>query len=221
MVGNETLRRILIGDLRRKEQVLCFMFTSFILLVSSLTLFHHHVCCIPALFCHLHGPACAYTLHATRCTAWCDGVHNEDSEKYLDKLIQFLQFLAPDSLQIDKSIRDSLLDLKLSAQHGNTNAATVSVVATDQILNGKSSGGEIDSSERGSSDGSTLQFFVFIWQIFMSIVLIFFVVSLVQHFAQYYQSILDAVRSHIVPLCVNCIVCCVAPLIGKVFLSLF
>ena len=108
------------------------------------------------------------------------------SEKYLDKLIKFLQYLAPDSLDIDKFIHDTLHDLKLSAKHGNS---AVSATSTE------SSSTDKQGSAAGSADnsGSVLETFVFLWQIFMLVVLAFFVISLMQHSAQYYQSILDAV----------------------------
>ena len=102
------------------------------------------------------------------------------SEKYLDKLIKFLQYLAPDSLDIDKFIHDTLHDLKLSAKHGNSAVSATSKESSS-------------TDKQGSATGSVLDTFVFLWQIFMLVVLAFFVISLMQHSAQYYQSILDAV----------------------------
>ena len=104
------------------------------------------------------------------------------SEEYLESLISFLQFLTPDSLQLDKSIHDTLHDLQHSAREAHSNDASEQA---DAASNG--------NSEEGS-DGHALKTLLFMWQLLMIIILLYFTFSLIQHFARYYQSILDTVR---------------------------
>lgn len=93
------------------------------------------------------------------------------SEEHLDTLIQVLQRITPDALHLDKYIHDTLKELKKSTLGEN---------------------GAIAAGESRKVDSSALKSFMLVWQVFMTIVLIYFVLSCVQHFAQYYQSVLDS-----------------------------
>ena len=120
---------------------------------------------------------------------WCPFIYLPTSDEHLETLIGMLQFLAPDSLQIDKSIHDGLQDLKLSAHHTTATSASIHSPGADSNAPTALAGG----GEGKEAPHSTVQTFMFVWQMFMILFLVFFAVSLIQHFAQYYQSILDAV----------------------------
>lgn len=132
------------------------------------------------------------------------------SEKYLHMLIEVLQYLAPDSLQIDKSIHDTLHDLKLAAHHSNTATASSTLASDVSALAPK--GSTSSPAVAAEASGGALETFLFLWQMLMMTVLAFFVISLIQHFAQYYQSTIDAVRypsKHctVATMCFICISC--------------
>lgn len=95
------------------------------------------------------------------------------SEHHLDLLIEFLQYLAPDALNVDKTIKDSLLDARDSFQ-----ALT------------KSSGDEETPAGPGKSSA-----FFFYWQMFTGCLFVLFTLSCVSHCAQFYQMNIDNEQS--------------------------
>ena len=90
-------------------------------------------------------------------------------------MIQFLQFLAPDSLQIDQAIREVIEDGRASFHKLDKNAAP-------------------KTPSKHSGLGMALMMY---WQIFMSLLLLSFFLSCISQFAQYYQLTLDQQESEL------------------------
>lgn len=86
----------------------------------------------------------------------------------MERIILFLQQLCPDSLQFDHYIRQIIVESRESF-HRNVKGATEETV---------------ESSAAATS-------FMFWWQIFMTSLLAAFFLSLISHFAQYYQMTID------------------------------
>lgn len=94
---------------------------------------------------------------------------NTHSEQYMERIIVFLQQICPDSLQIDHYIRQIITESRESF-HRNVKGAA-------------------EEEQVKSSEAATT--FMFWWQIFMTSLLTAFFLSLISHFAQYYQMTLD------------------------------
>lgn len=90
----------------------------------------------------------------------------------MERIIVFLQQLCPDNLQLDMHIRQIITESRESFHRK----------VTDQ-----------QSEDESSALSST---FMFWWQIFMMCVLTLFFLSLVSHFAQYYQMTIDQADSN-------------------------
>lgn len=99
------------------------------------------------------------------------------NEKYLEWLVRYLQYLAPDSWRIDHTIRVVLEDCRKSFQ------SKVNTAVTDVIDN---NGDESDAAKA----------FLLYWQIFMSVLLMTFFLSCVSQFAQHYQLTIDTEESN-------------------------
>lgn len=89
----------------------------------------------------------------------------------MDRLVGVLQDLIPDSLNLDEAVKTAFHDIR-SSSHGS-----VAAVRSD------------DKSEKA---GITLSF---LWQCMMTIILCFFLISCIQQFSQFYQTMLDGLES--------------------------
>lgn len=98
------------------------------------------------------------------------------SEKYLELLIQLLQYLAPDGLNIDQLIRQVLEEGKASFES-------------------MSKGGNNTSARSRSGQSTPGAVFFFYWQMVMGGLLLAFLLSCISPLAQYYQLTLDSVIS--------------------------
>jgi hypothetical protein len=98
------------------------------------------------------------------------------SEKYLQMLINLLQYLTPDSLQIDEIIREVLEEGRASFQN----------------LEKKGAGPEI-IKKSSQSIASKIALY---WQLFMGMLLFSFFLSCISQFAQFYQMSLDQIESN-------------------------
>jgi hypothetical protein len=116
----------------------------------------------------------------------------------MERIIVFLQNICPDSLQLDQSIRQLLTESRESF-HRNARGDTI----------------ESESSPLAAT-------MMFWWQIFMTSVLTMFFLSLISHFAQYYQVTLDQEDSNILrrrlPHNVRCKI--ISPISGRLRLPL-
>ena len=95
------------------------------------------------------------------------------SEKYVQMLIQTLQYLAPDNWNIDGVIKEILEDMRASFQNYQSTKA--------------------NDDKKGSYSAST---FLFWWQLFMGLLLFSFFVSCISQFAQHYQFLIDTEESN-------------------------
>eukprot|EP01039_Chlorochromonas_danica_P006839 gene6839-7559_t len=100
------------------------------------------------------------------------------SEEHLEMLISLLQYLVPDKLELDHTIREILEDSRQSFQ--------------SKILAKNST--EINTTELDARNSA--QTFAFWWQLFTGCLLTFFLLSCLSHFAQYYQLMIDRDDSH-------------------------
>ncbi len=95
------------------------------------------------------------------------------SEKYLEMLIQVLQYLTPDYLQCDRIIREVLEEGRASF-HENLSR-----------MEGK------ELKKKQTEGQQYAMIFMFWWQLFMFIILMSFLLSCISQFAQYHQMTID------------------------------
>mmetsp|Transcript_1119 Transcript_1119/g.1799 ORF Transcript_1119/g.1799 Transcript_1119/m.1799 type:complete len:573 (-) Transcript_1119:138-1856(-) len=97
------------------------------------------------------------------------------SERYLEVFIRTLQRLVPDHFHLDTYIREALEEFQESSQREMQ----------------KQEMGEPTSAPSAQSHSALSH----IWSIMMTIILIYFSLSCVQHFAQFYQAMIDKDKS--------------------------
>ena len=107
----------------------------------------------------------------------CTSLNKQCSEHYLELLIQSMQYLAPDSLQIDQMIREAMEEGRESFKK-NVDKDTAAVAAAAAAA----------SSSAAVSAG---ELFMFYWQMLMASLLLAFALSCISHFAQFHQMLLD------------------------------
>ena len=90
----------------------------------------------------------------------------------MERLILVLQDLIPDSLGLDEAVRTAFEDIR-SNSHSAVAAA--------------------HSADRAEKSGGIT--FSFLWSTMMTIILCFFLISCIQQFAQFYQTMLDGLES--------------------------
>ena len=95
-------------------------------------------------------------------------------EEYMKMFIELLQYLTPDSFQVDEAIRDVLEEGRASFQQNQD--------------------GIVKQSE--NNEPSLAANIMFYWQLFMAILLLSFAASCISQFAQYYQMTLDHEESN-------------------------
>lgn len=104
------------------------------------------------------------------------------SEEHLNELIWGLQKITPDHLHLDEFIRDALEDIREQSHAGiRTHDAT----QNDHII----SGGRVSTSDHALHHSNVLAY----WSMLMTCVLLYFTLSCVEQFAQFYQATIDKV----------------------------
>lgn len=104
------------------------------------------------------------------------------SEKYLEIVIRTLQSIVPDSFHLDTFIREALEDFQDSSQKElKKQQADASAVNSGES--------PPETTHHGHSTLANL------WSTFLACILIYFTLSCVQHFAQFYQAMLDKEKS--------------------------
>lgn len=97
--------------------------------------------------------------------------------------IRVIQYLIPDSLNLDESIRDAFEEGRIGFQN-----------LAKKGIDGNSEATE--AASKGSDGHSAGEIFLFWWQIFMLTLLAVFFLSCVSHFAQHYQLTIDQEESN-------------------------
>eukprot|EP00602_Paraphysomonas_sp_CaronLab_P011099 CAMPEP_0185023178 /NCGR_PEP_ID=MMETSP1103-20130426/5863_1 /TAXON_ID=36769 /ORGANISM="Paraphysomonas bandaiensis, Strain Caron Lab Isolate" /LENGTH=571 /DNA_ID=CAMNT_0027555635 /DNA_START=68 /DNA_END=1783 /DNA_ORIENTATION=+ len=97
------------------------------------------------------------------------------SERYLEVFIRTLQRLVPDGLHLDAYIREALEEFQESSQ---------------REIQQQEGGEEVNTH---SSHGHSA--LAHAWSILMTVILVYFSLSCVQHFAQFYQAMIDKEKS--------------------------
>jgi hypothetical protein len=97
---------------------------------------------------------------------WFLTIHFRDSEKYVEWLIQTLQYFTPDKFQLDVYIREVIEDGRESFRNKALNVA-------------------VTTEKRSPTN------FFFYWHLFMGLLLLVFLMSCISQFAQHYQMTID------------------------------
>ena len=96
------------------------------------------------------------------------------SERHLESFIHLIQSVVPDRFNLDIWVRKTLEDFKRKSHE---------VMRSGEI------------SEEQKSDGSELLSFSFLWGAMMTTILAFFLMSCIQQFAQFYQTMKNNIES--------------------------
>lgn len=111
----------------------------------------------------------------------------ECSDKHLESFITFIQSIIPDSFNMDHIIREIIEDIKSTSHHTAINGGDEKHVSSS-------------CESPPSSSSSPKAIFLQIWGSFMTIILVCFIFSCVQQFAQYYQFVMDSQKSEMLRL---------------------